>query len=182
MDAFSFRTALATILVRTKTTLGTIRTGRATPSLVDHLMVSYYGTKTPLRELASLSVPEPRMILIQAWDANCVKDIERAVLASDLGLTPGVEGAVIRLTLPSLTEETRREQLRIVHEKIEEAKVAARRERDELLRHARDEERAGNLSQDARDVLEKEVTKEMETFSAELERLAEVKEQELMTI
>lgn len=182
MDTKQLQKSFESVIERTKLALATIRSGRASPALVDHLLVECYGTKVPLKQLASLSVPEPKILLVQAWDAGSVKDIERALQASDLGLSPSVDGTALRLTLPPLTEETRREKLRLVRERVEEAKVFARKHRDEFLRSVRDAERQGSVSEDVRTALEKEVTKAMEAFAERLGVIAEKKEQELMTL
>ena len=106
--------------------LGGIRTGRATPSLVERIQVEYYGTPTPMIQLASISVPEPRSLMIRPFDASSLKAIERAIRASDLGLNPNNDGKAIRLNLPPLTEERRRDLVKVVHHRVEEARVAAR--------------------------------------------------------
>ena len=117
--------------------LGGYRTGRASTALVERLHVPYYGTPTPLNQLASLSAPEPRLIAIQVWDRNAVSQVEKAILASDLGLTPAVDGQLIRLPVPVLTEERRNELVKLVARRVEEAKVAIRNVRRDLL-HALD--------------------------------------------
>jgi len=107
--------------------LSGIRTGRASPALVERLPVNYYGTNTPMIQLASISVPEPRQLLIRPFDPASLKDIERAIMVSDLGLTPNNDGKVIRLSLPQLTEERRRELVRVVHNRMEETRVQIRK-------------------------------------------------------
>lgn len=102
------------VIASTTNTFATIRTGRANPSLLDRIMVNYYNTPTPLNQLASVSAPEPRMLLIQPWDKTVVKDIEKAILASDLGLTPNSDGNVIRIAIPQLTEERRKQLVKVV--------------------------------------------------------------------
>jgi len=118
--------------------VATVRTGHAAPSLVEGLEVEAYGTGTPLIQLAAISAPEPRVIVIQAWDRSLIKAIERAILASDLGLTPGNDGALIRLQIPALNEERRRDLVKLLHKKIEDGRVEIRT----LRRHAHDELRA----------------------------------------
>ena len=113
------------------TELAAIRTGRATPSLLDQVKVDYYGTATPVNQLANVSVPEPRMIVIQPWDKSLMKEIEKAIMTSDLGLNPNNDGTVIRLSLPILTEERRKELVKVVHKKGESARVAVRNIRRE---------------------------------------------------
>ena len=116
-----------------------IRTGRASVALLDKIMVDYYGSPTPINQVANISVPEPRMILVAPWDKSMIGAIEKAILQSDLGLNPGNDGTAIRLTIPQLTEERRKEIVKIVHKKAEDAKVAVR-----------------NIRRDANDVLKKE--------------------------
>ena len=106
--------------------LASVRAGRATPALLEKVMVDYYGTPTPVNQVASVTVPEPRMIIIQPWEKNLLKDIERAIMKSDLGLNPNSDGAVIRLNLPQLTEERRKEIVKTVHKKSEDARVIVR--------------------------------------------------------
>jgi len=117
--------------------LQTIRTGRAAPSLVENLEVEAYGTPMPLIQLAAITAPEPRLIVVQPWDRNLIKPIEKAIMASDLGITPGNDGAVIRLPIPTLTEERRKDLVRMLHKKVEEGRVEIRT----LRRHAHEEMR-----------------------------------------
>lgn len=113
--------------------LAAIRTGRASPALVERLMVDYYGTPTPLNQLAGISAPEPRLLVIQPWDRSSMQAIERSIMESDLGLTPNNDGVVIRLSIPHLTEERRHELVRLVRAKVEDAKVAVRNVRRDSL-------------------------------------------------
>lgn len=115
--------------------LSGFRTGRASTHLVDKIQVEYYGTPTPLNQLASVSTPEARMILIRPWDPKGIGAIEKAIIASDLGLTPSNDGQVVRLGVPALTEERRQELVKLVHKRVEEAKVAVRNVRRDLLHH-----------------------------------------------
>ncbi len=128
--------------------LSAIRTGRASPALVERLAVEYYGTQTPLMQLATISAPEPRLLTIRPFDANTVKDIERAIQASDLGLTPSNDGKLIRLTIPPLTEERRQDLVRIVRARAEEARVAIRNVRRDVHNDLREYEREKVISQD----------------------------------
>lgn len=182
MDLRTAQEELDRILERTTDVLGTIRTGRASPAIVEHLLVDYYETRTPLRQLASLSVPEAKTLLIQPWDPKSVKAIERAIQTADLGVHPVVDGVLLRLTFPPMTQERRLEQRKIVRTKIEEAKVAARRTRDATIKQLRNQERDGRLSEDARQQQERAFEKVIETFGGNLTRIAAEKEQELMTI
>jgi len=119
-------------------TLVTIRTGRASPALVERLPVEYYGTPTPLNQLATISVPEPRLLAIRPWDPNALADIERAILKSELGLTPSNDGKIIRLTIPRLTEERRQELVKVVGKRVEEGKVAIRNIRRDAIEDLRE--------------------------------------------
>ena len=160
--------------------LSSIRTGRASPALVDRLMVDYYGNPTPLRQLAAISVPEPQLIVIRPFDPKSLSAIERAIQASELGLTPSNDGKVIRLTLPPLTEERRRELVKLVHRRTEEARVAVRNIRRSVLDDLREFEKEKMISEDefhrARDDLQKLTDRFIEEVNAAGER----KEQEVM--
>jgi ribosome recycling factor len=162
--------------------LAAVRTGRASTALVERLLIDYYGTPTPLNQLAGLSVPEPHQILIQPWDRSVLSAIEKAILKSDLGLTPAVDGSVVRLTVPPLTEERRRELVRLVHKRVEEARVEIRNLRREAAEVLRREERDGELSADeARRELEV-LQRLTDRFIAEVDRLGSHKEQEVLEV
>jgi ribosome recycling factor len=120
--------------------LSGFRTGRASTALVDRLTVEYYGTPTPLNQMATITTPEPRLIAIRPWDQNSLASIEKAILASDLGLTPSNDGQVIRLSVPALTEERREELIKLTSKRVEEARVAIRNVRRDLLHHLDDED------------------------------------------
>src|SRR5262245_26754274 len=122
-----------------------IRTGRASPGLVEHLMVDYYGTDTQLKQLANISSPEPRMLVVQPYDRNAVASIEKAILKSELGLSPNVDGQTIRLAIPRLTEERRKDIVKMVKKQVEEARVAVRNVRRDSIDHLKDMEKAKNL-------------------------------------
>ena len=128
--------------------LATIRTGRASPALVERLMVEYYGTPTPLQQLATISAPEPRLLTIKPFDPSSLKDIERGILASDLGLTPSNDGKLIRLNIPPLTEERRKELIKVVHHRLEEARVAVRNIRRAAHDDLREFEKEKVISED----------------------------------
>ena len=120
------------VIAATKKSFAAVRTGRANPALLDRIVVSYYGTPTPLTQMAGVSAPEPRLFVISPWDKNSLKDIERAILASDLGLTPTNDGSVIRLAIPPLTEERRRDLVKVVRKDAEEHRVAVRNIRRDM--------------------------------------------------
>ena len=118
------------VIAATKRDFAAVRTGRANPAILDRVSVDYYGTATPITQLATVSVPEPRLITIQPWDRSVLKEIERAILQSDLGLTPVNDGQIIRLAIPPLTEERRKELARLVRKEAEDKRVAVRNQRD----------------------------------------------------
>lgn len=126
----------------------TIRTGRASPGLVDHLMVDYYGAPTPLHQLANIAIPDARLIVVQPWDKQILTNIEKAILKSDLGLNPTNDGQVIRLVIPHLTEERRKDLVKSVHKKAEEGKVAVRNVRRDAVEHAKALEKEKAISED----------------------------------
>lgn len=159
-----------------------IRTGRANPALVEKLPVDYYGSPTPLQQLASIGVPEPRQLLIRPFDPSTVKDIERAIQSSDLGLTPNSDGKTIRLNLPPLTEERRRELVRIVKNRVEEARVAIRNVRRDSIRDLREFETEKLISEDELKRGEEELQKITDQFIDEVNQTGDRKENEIMEV
>jgi ribosome recycling factor len=162
--------------------LGGIRTGRASPALVERLQVEYYGSPTPLIQLASISVPEARQLLIRPFDAASLKTIERAILASDLGLTPNNDGKSIRLNLPPLTEERRRELVKVVNHRVEEGRVAARNVRRDSIRDLRDFEQEKMISEDDLKEGEEEIQKITDRYIEEINAIGERKEKEILEV
>ncbi|GAB4504436.1 MAG: ribosome recycling factor [Anaerolineales bacterium] len=162
--------------------LAVIRTGRASPALVERLSVIYYDTPTPLMQLATISVPEPRTILIKPFDASTLKTIERAILASDLGLTPNNDGKSIHLNLPPLTEERRRELVKVVHNRLEEARVAVRNVRRDAHNDMRDFEKEKLISEDDLKRGEEDLQKLTDRFVEEINQRGLVKEKEVMEV
>ncbi len=162
--------------------LAAIRTGRASPALVERLAVDYYGTPTPLVQLSSISVPEPRSLLIRPFDPSTLKAIERAILASDLGLTPNNDGKSIRLNLPPLTEERRRELVKVVHNRVEEARVAVRNIRRDAIRDLREFEQEKIISEDERKKGEEELQKTTDRCIDEINAIGERKEKEILEV
>ena len=159
-----------------------VRTGRASTALVERITVDYYGTQTPLNQLAGISVPEPHQIVIQPWDRAVLGAIEKAITKSDIGLTPNVDGTVVRLNIPPLTEERRKDLVKIVHKRMEEARVEIRNIRREANDHLKKEERDGNVGADEShrqlDVLQKTTDRHI----AEVDRLGSAKEQEVLEV
>jgi len=159
-----------------------IRTGRASPALVERLQVEYYGASVPLVQLANISVPEPRAILIRPFDATSLKAIERGIMGSDLGLTPNNDGKVIRLNLPPLTEERRRDLVKVVHNRLEEARIAIRNVRRDLIKDLREFEKEKMVSEDDRKKAEEELQKLTDRHIQQIESVGQRKEREIMEV
>jgi ribosome recycling factor len=162
--------------------LMSIRTGRASPALVEKLMVEYYGTLTPLNQMASIAVPEPRLLVIRPWDPSALPSIERAILKSDLGLTPMNDGKLIRLNIPRLTEERRRELVKVVAKRVEEARVSVRNLRRDALQDLKDFEKEKMISEDDMFRGKDEVQELTDKFIAKIDELGTRKEEEVMEI
>jgi ribosome recycling factor len=162
--------------------LATIRTGRASPGLVEKLAIEYYGTPTPLMQLASISVPEPRTLTIKPFDATTLKVIEKAIQTSDLGLNPNNDGKVIHLNLPPLTEERRRDLAKQVHHRLEEARIAIRNIRRDSHNDMRDFEKEKLISEDELKRGEEDLQKLTDRFIEEIAELGKKKEAEIMEV
>jgi ribosome recycling factor len=162
--------------------LAGIRTGRASPALVERLPVEYYGTATPLIQLASIAIPEPRSLLIRPFDASSLRVIERAILASDLGLTPNNDGKSIRLNLPPLTEERRRDLVKIVHNRVEESRVAVRNVRRDVNKDLQEFEKEKLISEDDRKRGEEEVQKLVDRYIETINQVGSRKEKEILEV
>ena len=162
--------------------LDSIRTGRANPALIERLMVEYYGMPTPLMQLSTISVPEPRQLLIRPFDGSTIKHIERAILASDLGLTPNNDGKVIRLNLPVLTEERRRDLVKVVHNRLEEARIATRNVRRDLIKDLREFEKEKLISEDDLETAEDELQTLTDRFILHIDMTGTRKEKEIMEV
>jgi len=165
-----------------KDELAGVRTGRATPALLQRVVVDYYGTPVPIQQLASFSVPEPRTLVISPFDRNAIAAMEKAIMASDLGITPGNDGTVIRLSFPPLTEERRKELIKLVHHRGEEGRVAVRN----IRRHSKEEleklEREGGISEDDLVRSEKELQKLTDKHISEIDEVVAHKDAELKEI
>jgi len=162
--------------------LSRIRTGRASPAIVEMLAIEYYGIPTPLQQLASISAPESRTLLIRPFDASSLKSIEKAILASDLGLTPNNDGKNIRLNIPTLTEDRRRELSKVVHNRVEQGRVAVRNIRRDVLRDMNDFENEKLISEDELKRGEDEMQKLTDRYIEEINKHGELKEKEIMEI
>lgn len=165
-----------------KREFASIRTGRASVSLLDQVQVEYYGTLTPLNQVANLSVPEPRMIMIAPWDKSSIGAIEKAILQSDLGLNPNNDGVAIRLAIPALTEERRKELVKVVHKKAEDARVAVRNIRRDANDSVKKEEKAKTVTEDvAKDVVDK-IQKLTDKFIKTIDDLKDKKEKDVLEV
>jgi ribosome recycling factor len=162
--------------------LSGIRTGRASPALVEKLMVEYYGSPTPLMQLATISVPEARVLMIRPFDPSTMKSIERAILASDLGLTPNNDGKSIRLNLPPLTEERRRDLGKVVHNRLEEARVAVRNVRRDSIKDLKDFEHEKLISEDDQKYGEDQLQKLTDQIVQQIDQIGEHKQKEIMEV
>jgi len=162
--------------------LRSLRTGRASPALVERLHVDYYGVPTPLNQLAGISVPEPRMLMIRPWDRSSMGLIEKAILKSDLGLTPNNDGQVIRLVIPQLTEERRRDLSRLVARRVEEARVACRNIRRDAIDLLRDLEKEKLISEDELYEGRDQIQKVTDEFIKQVDEIGKAKEAEIMEV
>jgi len=159
--------------------LGAIRTSRASPALVKDILVDYYGGKMKLEGLASIGVQDARTIVVQPWDKSSLEAIEKAIRSSNLGIQPVADRDVLRIVLPELTGERRQALLKLAGEKLEEARIALRRERDEVWKEVQDKERAGEIPEDEKFRLKDELQKKTDGFNGEFEEIVEKKRQEV---
>jgi ribosome recycling factor len=159
-----------------------IRTGRASPALLDRISIDYYGTQTPLKSLASIAAPESRLLTVQPFDPGSMKSIERAIQESDLGLTPSNDGKIIRLPIPALTEERRRELVKVVRRVGEEGKVAIRNVRRDVMQHLRELVTKGEVGDDEERRAEQQVQKLTDDHTKSIDDLLKVKEAEIMEV
>jgi ribosome recycling factor len=162
--------------------LATIRTGRASPSLVERLPVDYYGSSTPLNQLAGISVPEPRMLVIQPWDRGSMAAIEKAIRKSELGLNPTNDGQVVRIAIPPLTEDRRRQLVKLVHGHVEEGKVALRNIRRDAVTHVKELLAEKLIGEDDERRAEQQVDELTKRYVGDAERVGKAKEQEVLEV
>lgn len=162
--------------------LSGIRTGRASPALVEHIRVDYHGVLTPVNQLASISIPEAKMILVQPWDRSAIRSIEKAILTSDLGLNPMSDGTVIRIPIPPLTEERRKELIKVVHKRLEDARIALRNLRREGLERLRQAEKNKEISQDQYTRASDQLQKLTDSFIEKVNSIGQDKEKEIMEV
>ena len=166
----------------THTEFNSIRTGRASPALLDRISIDYYGTPTPLKSLATISAPEPRMLTVQPFDPGSLRTIERAIQESDLGLTPSNDGKLIRLPIPALTEERRKELVKVVRRVAEDGKVAIRNVRRDVMQHLRELVVKGEVGDDEERRAEQQVQKITDEHTKSIDELLKVKESEIMEV
>jgi ribosome recycling factor len=164
------RERMAKSVEATRDQFGSVRTGRASPALLDRINVDYYGTATPLKQLATISAPEPRLLTIQPYDKSSIKAIEKSIMESDLGLTPSNDGNLVRLGIPELTEERRRELVKVVHRITEDGRVAIRNIRRDVMHDLRELKEAGEAGSDDEHRAEGELQKLTDAKIAELEQ------------
>ena len=162
--------------------LSEVRAGRANPAISNKVKIDYYGTPTPINQVAGISVPEARMILIQPWDVSVLKDIEKAILASDIGINPNNDGKVIRLVFPELNEERRKELVKDIKKMAEEAKVAVRAVRRDGIEEAKAEQKEGNITEDELKQAENEIQKITDKSVEEIDEILAKKEKEIMSV
>jgi len=167
---------------RMKTDFGTLRTGRASAALLENVRVDYYGTATPLNQLANIGAPEPRVLEIRPWDKSAVALIEKAILKSDLGLTPNNDGALIRLQIPALTEDRRKDLIKVVRKMAEEYRVALRNERRDAVERLKKSEKAKEISEDDRQSGEQEIQKMTDLFVKRIDEMLSGKERDIMEV
>ena len=165
-----------------KETLAKLRTGRATPALVEDILINYYGSKTPLKQIATISAPDVKTLIIQPWDKEIAKEIEKAISSSSAGFSPVNNGDKILINLPSLTEETRKDSVKILHKELEKTKIAIRMIREDSWREIKNLEKKGDISEDEKFTGKDELQKVIDEFNKRIEEIGKDKEKEIMTI
>ena len=165
-----------------KEALNNIRAGRANPSIVENINLDYYGVETPIRNAATITVPEARLLVIQPWDASQIKSIEKAILASNIGITPSNDGKVIRLPFPELTEDTRKNLVKEVKQKSENSKIGVRNIRRDLMDAVKKAEKNKEISEDEKKIYESDIDELTDEFIKKIEDITKQKEEELLTV
>jgi len=173
---------MKTVIEVLKQELATIRTGHATPALIEHIKVEYAGVPTPLSQIAGISAPEARLLIVQPWDPSSIKSIEQAILKSDLGLNPSNDGRVIRLNIPPLSEERRQELIKVVRKRAEERRIAIRNLRRDAMGELKKLEKNKDISQDEHKRTLDQLQKLTDSFIADIEQIGQDKEVELMEV
>ncbi len=169
-------------MARTQNEFATVRTGRASPALIERIRVEYYGTEVPLQQVAGINVPEARLLVVTPYDKSALQAIEKAIQNSDLGITPSNDGSVIRLAFPQLTQDRRKELVRVVRQKAEDGRVGVRNARRAARQDLEGFEKAGDLSSDELERAEKELDKITKDYVSEIDRILQAKEQELLEV
>lgn len=175
----NFKKELKKIEEFLKTELSSLRIGRATPALVENILVDYYNAKTPIKQLASISAPEPRTLVVEPWDKNALSLIEKAILTSDLGLSPIVDKNLIRINIPPLTEKRRNVLIKVLGAKLEEAKIKARGARDKVIKEVNDLFEHKKITEDEKFKIKEEIQKAADMGSGSLENVLKLKEEEI---
>lgn len=159
-----------------------LRTGRANPAMVENLLVDYYGTKTPLKQISTISVPEPRLITIQPWSVDTLTNIETAIRNSDLGLNPSNDGRLVRIAIPPLTEERRKDLVKVLNQRAEDARIAVRNAREEIWREIQKEEKEGLIAEDDKFKSKDELQEVVDEYNKKIEEIRQGKETEIMKV
>jgi len=173
---------MESVLEHFREDISSVRTGRATPSLVEDIVIEVYNAKMPLKQVAAIQAPDPRTLFIQPWDKNIVKTIEKAIAASPLKLMPTLDGDVLRISIPSLTEEKRKELLKILKDKMEQARVRVRREREEVWDEVQKMQKESKITEDDKYVAKEELQKMVDQYNGKIEEMGGKKEKEIMTV
>lgn len=162
--------------------LSSLRTGRASPALLERLQVDYYGTPTPLQQIAAIHSPDARTLTIQPWDKKALPDIEKVIQKSDLGLNPSNDGSIIRIVIPALTEDRRKDLTKVLHKKVDEAKVSVRNVRRDVQDHLRDQEKAKTLTEDDHKRGLDRLQKLTDKYISEMDKVGQAKEREILEV
>ncbi len=182
MDYSEIKEKMSKTLESLNTRLSEVRAGRANPAILNKVKINYYGTPTPINQVAGVSVPEARIIVIQPWDTSILKDIEKAILASEIGINPNNDGKVIRLAFPELTEERRKELVKEIKKYAEESKVAVRNSRREAIDKIKAMQKQGEITEDELKQAEDEIQKITDKNTEEIDKMIDGKEKEIMSI
>jgi len=165
-----------------KSQYSTVRAGRANPAIIDQIKVDYYGTPTPINQIAGISTPDPRTLMISPWDANSLKPIEKAIMTSDLGINPANDGRVLRLQFPQPTEERRKELIKQINKQAEDSKVSIRNIRRDAVENYKAQKKKGDITEDDLEITEKDLQKLTDTYINEISNVAAKKEAEIKEI
>lgn len=162
--------------------LKSLRSGRATPALVENIQINAYNIRTPLKQLASIHTPEPRLIVIEPWDKSLLKEIEKGIMEAQINLTPNNDGSVIRIQVPPLTEESRRDIIKILHQKLEDSRIAIRKLREQIMKNLKNQKDNGEISEDDFFKFQKQLQSQVDEYNEKINKLGEQKQEEIMTV